>query len=60
MAENKEDDSVYHSNILESVVLGNKVVVFTRRPGTIKDVISVNYKRPGFQKTRTCNLITGR
>jgi NitT/TauT family transport system ATP-binding protein len=33
-------------NILESVVLGNKVVVFTRRPGTIKDEISVNYKRP--------------
>ncbi len=24
-------------NILESVVLGNKVIVFTRRPGTIKD-----------------------
>jgi NitT/TauT family transport system ATP-binding protein len=33
-------------NILESVVLGNKVVVFTRRPGTIKDEIDVNYKRP--------------
>ncbi|MDP9015260.1 MAG: ABC transporter ATP-binding protein [Thermoproteota archaeon] len=33
-------------NILESVVLGNKVVVFTRRPGTIKEEISVNYKRP--------------
>lgn len=33
-------------NILESVVLGNKVLVFTRRPGTIKDEISVNYKRP--------------
>jgi NitT/TauT family transport system ATP-binding protein len=33
-------------NILESVVLGNKVVVFTRRPGTIKDEIAVNYKRP--------------
>jgi NitT/TauT family transport system ATP-binding protein len=27
-------------------VLGNKVVVFTRRPGTIKDEIIVNYKRP--------------
>jgi NitT/TauT family transport system ATP-binding protein len=33
-------------NILESVVLGNKVIVFTRRPGTIKDEITVNYKRP--------------
>jgi NitT/TauT family transport system ATP-binding protein len=33
-------------NILESVVLGNKVIVFTRRPGTIKNEISVNYKRP--------------
>jgi NitT/TauT family transport system ATP-binding protein len=33
-------------NILESVVLGEKVVVFTRRPGTIKDEIDVNYKRP--------------
>jgi NitT/TauT family transport system ATP-binding protein len=33
-------------NILESVVLGNKVIVFTRRPGTIKDEIFVNYKRP--------------
>jgi NitT/TauT family transport system ATP-binding protein len=26
--------------------LGNKVIVFTRRPGTIKDEITVNYKRP--------------
>jgi NitT/TauT family transport system ATP-binding protein len=33
-------------NILESVVLGNKVVVFTKRPGTIKKEIPVNYKRP--------------
>jgi NitT/TauT family transport system ATP-binding protein len=33
-------------NILESVVLGNKVIVFTRRPGTVKDEIPVNYKRP--------------
>jgi NitT/TauT family transport system ATP-binding protein len=33
-------------NILESVVLGNKVIVFTKRPGTIKDEILVNYKRP--------------
>ncbi|MDQ3872037.1 MAG: ABC transporter ATP-binding protein [Thermoproteota archaeon] len=33
-------------NILESVVLGSKVVVFTRRPGTIKNEIVVNYKRP--------------
>jgi NitT/TauT family transport system ATP-binding protein len=33
-------------NILESVVLGNKVIVFTRRPGTIKDEIPIDYKRP--------------
>jgi NitT/TauT family transport system ATP-binding protein len=33
-------------NILESVVLGSKVVVFTKTPGTIKKEISVNYKRP--------------
>lgn len=33
-------------NILESVVLGSKVIVFTRRPGTIKNEIPVNYKRP--------------
>jgi NitT/TauT family transport system ATP-binding protein len=33
-------------NILESVVLGNKVIVFTRRPGTIKAEISVKHKRP--------------
>jgi NitT/TauT family transport system ATP-binding protein len=26
--------------------LGEKVIVFTRRPGTIKDEIDVNYKRP--------------
>ena len=33
-------------NILESVVLGDKVVVFTRRPGTVKREIAVNYRRP--------------
>jgi NitT/TauT family transport system ATP-binding protein len=33
-------------NIMEAVVLGNRVIVFTRRPGTIKDEISVKYKRP--------------
>jgi NitT/TauT family transport system ATP-binding protein len=33
-------------NLLESVVLGNKVIVFTKRPGTVKNEISVNYKRP--------------
>jgi len=33
-------------NILESVVLGDKVVVFTKRPGTVKREITVNYRRP--------------
>jgi NitT/TauT family transport system ATP-binding protein len=33
-------------NILESVVLGDKVVVFTKRPGTVKKEITVNYRRP--------------
>jgi NitT/TauT family transport system ATP-binding protein len=33
-------------NILESVVLGNKVVVFTKRPGTVKKEITVDYRRP--------------
>lgn len=33
-------------NILESVVLGDKVVVFTKRPGTVKKEIVVDYRRP--------------
>jgi NitT/TauT family transport system ATP-binding protein len=33
-------------NILESVVLGDKVVVFTKRPGTVKKEITINYRRP--------------
>src|SRR2546427_3064193 len=33
-------------NILESVVLGDKVAVFTKRPGTVKKEIAVNYRRP--------------
>jgi len=33
-------------NILESVVLGDKVVVFTKRPGTVKKEITVNHRRP--------------
>jgi NitT/TauT family transport system ATP-binding protein len=33
-------------NILESVVLGDKVIVFTKRPGTVKKEIMVNYRRP--------------
>ena len=32
-------------NILESVVLGDKVAVFTKRPGTVKKEIAVNYRR---------------
>jgi NitT/TauT family transport system ATP-binding protein len=33
-------------NILESVVLGDKVYVFTKRPGNVKKEIPVNYRRP--------------
>src|SRR5687767_14670991 len=33
-------------NILESVVLGDKVAVFTKRPGTVKKEVTVDYRRP--------------
>jgi NitT/TauT family transport system ATP-binding protein len=33
-------------NIIESVCLGDKIVVFTNRPGRIKKEIRVNYRRP--------------
>ena len=33
-------------NITESVCLGDKVVVFTKRPGTVKKEITVDYRRP--------------
>ena len=33
-------------NILESVVLGDKVVVFTKRPGMVKKEIPIDYRRP--------------
>jgi sulfonate transport system ATP-binding protein len=33
-------------NILESVCLGDKVVVFTSRPGKIKAEIAIGYRRP--------------
>jgi NitT/TauT family transport system ATP-binding protein len=33
-------------NILESVVLGDRVAVFTKRPGTVKKEITVDYRRP--------------
>lgn len=36
---------VTHS-ISESTILGNKVVVFTHRPSTIKKIIPIDYKRP--------------
>lgn len=36
---------VTHS-IAESTVLGNKVVVFTHRPSTIKKIIQIDHKRP--------------
>jgi NitT/TauT family transport system ATP-binding protein len=33
-------------NITESVCLGDKVVVFTKRPGTVKKEIMIDYRRP--------------
>jgi NitT/TauT family transport system ATP-binding protein len=33
-------------NILESVCLGDKVIVFTSRPGRLKKEIAVDYRRP--------------
>lgn len=33
-------------NILESVCLGDKVIVFTNRPGHLKKEIAVDYRRP--------------
>lgn len=33
-------------NITESVCLGDKVVVFTKRPGTVKKEIPIEYRRP--------------
>ena len=33
-------------NILESVCLGDKVIVFTSRPGHLKREIPVDYRRP--------------
>ncbi|AIF85032.1 ABC-type nitrate/sulfonate/bicarbonate transport system, ATPase component [Candidatus Nitrososphaera evergladensis SR1] len=33
-------------NITESVCLGDKVAVFTKRPGTIKKEVAVDYRRP--------------
>jgi NitT/TauT family transport system ATP-binding protein len=33
-------------NITESVCLGDKVVVFTKRPGMIKKEVTVDYRRP--------------
>jgi NitT/TauT family transport system ATP-binding protein len=33
-------------NILESVVLGDKVIVFSKRPGSIKKEVQVDYRRP--------------
>ena len=33
-------------NILESVILGNKVVIFKNRPATIKKEVIIDYRRP--------------
>jgi NitT/TauT family transport system ATP-binding protein len=43
-------------NILESVVLGDKVVVFTKRPGTVKKEIAVNYRRPRLPEDENLQL----
>jgi NitT/TauT family transport system ATP-binding protein len=33
-------------NIVESVCLGDRVVIFTSRPGKVKSQMTVNYRRP--------------
>jgi NitT/TauT family transport system ATP-binding protein len=33
-------------NITESICLGDKVVVFSKRPGRVKKEITINYRRP--------------
>jgi NitT/TauT family transport system ATP-binding protein len=33
-------------NIIESICLGDKVVVFSKRPGKVKKEIMINYRRP--------------
>ncbi|MCI0558008.1 MAG: ATP-binding cassette domain-containing protein, partial [Nitrososphaera sp.] len=33
-------------NITESVCLGDKIVVFSKRPGRVKKEVAVNYRRP--------------
>jgi NitT/TauT family transport system ATP-binding protein len=33
-------------NITESVCLGDRVIIFTNRPGKIKEEVRVDYKRP--------------
>ncbi len=43
---------VTHS-ISESTVLGNKVVVFTHRPSTIKKIIPIDHKRPRLVEDET-------
>ncbi|MDG7050356.1 MAG: ABC transporter ATP-binding protein [Nitrososphaerota archaeon] len=43
---------VTHS-ISESTVLGNKVVVFTHRPSTIKKIVSIDHKRPRLAEDET-------
>ena len=43
---------VTHS-ISESTILGNKVVVFTHRPSTIKKIIPIDHKRPRLAEDET-------
>jgi NitT/TauT family transport system ATP-binding protein len=33
-------------NIIESVCLGDRIVIFTSRPGKVKSEMTVNYRRP--------------
>ncbi len=33
-------------NVSESVVLGNKVVIFSHRPSVVKKEITIDYRRP--------------
>jgi NitT/TauT family transport system ATP-binding protein len=42
-------------NITESVCLGDKVIVFTSRPGRVKKEITVNYRRPRLSEDNNLN-----
>jgi NitT/TauT family transport system ATP-binding protein len=42
-------------NITESVCLGDKVIVFTSRPGRVKKEITVDYRRPRLSEDNNLN-----